>query len=292
MMRQEIITRAELYGGAIRDFLISHGPIVLIVLVVLLIGKLLIGSLNIQIAKSLKDKARFDALRSFLERNNINTFIQAWKDYLDIPGNKSYFLFSFIVNVLLMIASAKALAYNAAHPGHFIPPDPIMRWLKPIDFSIPIFILEYLSVIFLFFYMTDKPAYFVKCLWSVSVLLWLRTFTIMLVRFSPSPDMIVLTDPFTQIFFGQDVKVVNDLFFSGHVGLLAFFYYIVENKYLKAFLLFTMIAVGIMLIWQQVHYTLDVLFAPLFSRLVYELITKDRLLIWLRQQYTRLSKVT
>jgi hypothetical protein len=289
-MQQEIITRAGLYGEAIRDFLISHGPILMIVLVVLLVGKLLIGRINIRVARSLKDNARYQALRAFLEKNNTETFLQAWRAYFDVPGNKSFFAFSFIANTILLIASAKVLAYNASHPGHFIPPDPLMRWLQPIDLSVPIFILEYLAIIFLFFYMTDKPGYFIKCLWSVSVLLWLRTITVMLIRFSPSPDMIVLTDPFTQFFFGEDVKVTNDLFFSGHVGLLAFFYFIVENKYLKAFLLFTIIAVGFMLIWQQVHYTLDVLFAPVFSKLVFELVTKDRLKFWFLERFARLSK--
>lgn len=291
-MQQEIITRAELYGDAIRDFLISHGPVLVIVLIVLLVGKLLVGRINIRVAKSLKDNIRYQALRAFLERNNTETFLAAWSAYFKEPGNKSYFLFSFIVNAMLMIASAKVLAYNASHPGHYIPPDPLMSWLQPVDFSIPIFILEYLSVIFLFYYMTDKPGYFVKCLWSVSVLLWLRTFTVMLIRFSPSPEMIVLTDPFTQFFFGEDVKVTNDLFFSGHVGLLAFFYFIVENRYLKAFLLFCIITVGFMLIWQQVHYSLDVMFAPLFSKLVYELITKDRLKSWFLERYGRLGRAT
>jgi hypothetical protein len=289
-MHTEIITRAELYGDAIRDFLISHGPILVIVLLVLLVGKLLIGRINISIAKSLKDSTRYQALRVFLERNNAETFLESWRAYFRVPGNKSFFVFSFIANVLLMIACAKVLAYNASHPGHFIPPDPLMRWLQPVDFSVPIFVLEYLSIIFLIFYMSDKPGYFIKCLWSVCVLLWLRTFMILVTRFSPSPDMIVLKDPFTQFFFGENVQVTNDLFFSGHVGLLAFFYLIVDNKYLKAFLLFTMVAVGFMLIWQQVHYTLDVLFAPLFSKLIFELVTKDRLKTWFFERYSHLIK--
>lgn len=284
-MQQETITLAGLYGDAVKDFLISHGPILMIVLVVLLVGKLLVGRINIQLARSLRDNLRHEKLRAFLERNNADTFLAAWRTYLKTPGNKSYFVFSFFANVILMIASAKVLAYNASHPGHFIPPDPIMDWLQPVDLSKPIFILEYLAIIFLFFYMTDKPGYFVKCLWSVSVLLWLRLFTVLLVRFSPSPDMILLTDPFTQFFYGDDVNVTNDLFFSGHVGLLAFFFLIVENKYLKSYLLFTMVAVGFMLIWQQVHYTLDVLFAPAFSKLVFELVTKDRLRMWFLERY-------
>ncbi len=288
-MQEELVNRFYIYWEALRDFLISHGPILVIVLVVLVVGKLVVGRLNINIAHLLKDRPRLQQLRAFLERNNTETFLLAWRTYFNVPGNKSYFAFSFVANALLMIASAKVLAYNASHPGHFIPPDPLMRWLEPRDFSVPIFVLEYLAVIFLFFYMTDKPAYFVKCLWSVSVLLWLRTFTVLLVRFSPSPEMIVLKDPFTQFFFGDGVMVTNDLFFSGHVGLLTFFFYIVENRYLKTFLLFTIVSVGLMLIWQQVHYTLDVMFAPIFSRLVYELVTKDRLKLWLQQKYHEFS---
>jgi PAP2 superfamily C-terminal len=281
----EIIT----YADILKDFAFRYGLVLILALVVLLMGKFLIGRFNFEMGRYLRKRTGYKRLVIFFENNNVYTFLSAWRDYFKEQGNKSYFAFSFAANAVLLIGSAKLLAYNATRPGGFIPPDPLMEWLVPRDFSAHIFVLEYMSVIMLIFYMTDKPYLFVKALWSVSILMWIRTFTVIFMPLSPSPDMIFLKDPFAQYFFGDGVQVTNDLFFSGHVGLLAFFFFIVENKYLRLFLLVTTLLVGLMLVWQQVHYTTDVVFAPLFSKLVYELVTKERAKFWLMEKYQQFS---
>lgn len=281
----EIIT----YADILKDFASKYGLVLILAVLVLLIGKFLIGRFNFEMVRFLRNRTGYKRLVTFFENNNVYTFLSAWKEYFRTQGNKSYFAFSFIANAVLLIGSAKLLAYNASRPGGFIPPDPLMEWLVPRDFSAPIFVLEYMSIIMLIFYMTDKPYLFVKALWSVSFLMWIRTFTVIFMPLSPSPDMIFLKDPFAQYFFGDGVQVTNDLFFSGHVGLLAFFFFVVENRYLRLFLLVTTLLVGLMLVWQQVHYTTDVVFAPLFSKLVYELVTRERAKFWLMEKYQQFS---
>jgi hypothetical protein len=127
-------------------------------------------------------------------------------------------------------------------------------------------------VILILFHVIDRPAYFIKCAWGFVALQVVRCVFIKLIPLSPPSDMIFLTDPFTQLFFGENIQVSNDLFFSGHVSLLALFFFAAQNKYIKIYLFFASLFVGIMLVWQHVHYSYDVLFAPIASYFIYKLV--------------------
>lgn len=257
----------------LRELALTYGPLLIILLIVMLVGKLVLGKLNKDLSVILKERKKHLDLARFLAKNNIQTFTEAWKQYLNIQGNKSFFAFSFLGCTVLMIASAKYLVYNAANSGQVLY-DPFMELLPPFDFSRYIFILEYLCVIITVFYISDKPAAFVRAIWTVTALFWLRSLTVTIIPLSPPSEMIFLVDPFAQYFFGEGNAVTNDLFFSGHVSLLMLFYFMVENRWLKGFILVSTIAVGLMLIWQRVHYTGDVLFAPVVTyalvKLIYE----------------------
>ena len=58
---------------------------------------------------------------------------------------------------------------------------------------------------------------------------------------------------------------MNDLFFSGHVADLTTFYLLCRSLRLKRYILFCIIVVATMLVWQRVHYTIDVMMAPAFA---------------------------
>jgi len=253
---------------------VEYGPALLIALACLVIGKLLIGRVNLKWSNSYKNKGKKHRWSEFLAQNNSQRFIQTWKDYLAIPGNKQYFLISLTVSLTLCLMSAKFIAYNSGAIGNILY-DPIMAYFKPVDLSIPIFIVEYIAMIAIIFHVTDKPAYFTRCIWAVAVLMIIRSFCIYFIPLNPPHDMIFLKDPLTQFFFGDGVQVANDLFFSGHVSMVAFFYFIAVNRYVKLYLFLSTIAVAVMLVWQHVHYSYDVLFAPLVSYAVYKIIVQD-----------------
>jgi membrane-associated phospholipid phosphatase len=82
--------------------------------------------------------------------------------------------------------------------------------------------------------------------------------------------MILLNDPFVQ-FFGSGDVLTKDLFFSGHTATLFLLFLISEKKYLKIIFLLCTILVGIAVLLQHVHYTIDVLAAPFFAYASYKL---------------------
>jgi hypothetical protein len=288
-MNKSFLTSISLDVELLQQLAMQYGPMLLLVIVVLAVGKLLVGKLNIEVAQLLKGRPAWKWLQSFLLRNNASTFVGAWRDYFSVPGNKSLFGFSFVVGAALMIASARFLTYNAQRPGVVLN-DFVMQLLPLRDFSNWIFILEYLCVIVIVFYLADKPAAFVRGVWSVAALFWLRIVTIVLIPLSPPADMIFLVDPFTTLFFGEGHQVVNDLFFSGHISLLALFFFMSDNRYIRIFLASATMVIGLMLVAQRVHYTMDVIMAPLFSLMVYKLIFEGKILVWLADLRTRYGR--
>jgi len=288
-MNKSFLTSISLDVELLQQLAMQYGPMLLLVIIVLAVGKLVVGKLNIEVAQLLKGRPAWKWLQSFLLRNNASTFVGAWRDYFSVPGNKSLFGFSFVAGAALMIASARFLTYNAQRPGVVLN-DLVMQLLPLRDFSNWIFILEYLCVIVIVFYLADKPAAFVRGVWSVAALFWLRIVTIVLIPLSPPAEMIFLVDPFTTLFFGEGHQVVNDLFFSGHISLLALFFFMADSRYIRIFLALVTMVIGLMLVAQRVHYTMDVIMAPLFSLLVYKLVFEGRILVWmtdLRARYGR-----
>jgi len=90
---------------------------------------------------------------------------------------------------------------------------------------------------------------------------------------------IPLRDPFLTVFaYGKEVYV-KDLFFSGHVSTLCILFLVEERKIIRQVILILTLIVAVLLAWQRVHYTLDVLAAPIVSWLVFRFFT------WFNQHF-------
>jgi hypothetical protein len=152
--------------------------------------------------------------------------------------------------------------------------DPFFSFFKPINFSVPIFFCTYAGIFTFLYYVIPQPKFFYFALRAFVLVFAFRLGFILLIPLQPSPDMIDLKDPFTDNVIGFHGQVCNDLFFSGHVADLAFFAISCFNTRLRRFLIFLTISAAVMLVWQKVHYTADVLAAPVFSFFVYTIVLK------------------
>lgn len=271
-------------------FIVEYGPAILIALIFLIIGKVFFGKIRLQWSKLYDRKGISTTWSRFLSRNNHIKFRDVWKDYFSDKANRVYFITSLVVGLTLCLMSAKLIAHNADTAGKLLE-DPIMMMFSPMNWSPAIFALEYFALVAMVFYVSDQPGYFIKCLWGVTVLQIVRSISIILVPLAPPVDMIFLVDPFTQFFFGENVQVSNDLFFSGHVSLLALFYFAAQNKYMKIYLFIATFLVGLFLIWQHVHYSYDVLFAPLASFAIYKLVIANNWSEQLTDKYRSILEV-
>lgn len=145
--------------------------------------------------------------------------------------------------------------------------DPFYHLLKPADLSILIFSITYGSIL-LYTVMNFKTHGFaLRAFVCYAFLLLLRIPSLTLLPLKVHPELIYLKDPFLNELVYPS-RITNDLFFSGHVGLMCIFFLISRNR--MVFLVLGII-VGISLIIQRVHYSIDVLAAIPFGWLAVKL---------------------
>lgn len=147
-------------------------------------------------------------------------------------------------------------------PGYQIN-DLILNLLPPHNFSAPIFILEYVTLLLVVIFLLPYPDRFVKGLQMAAIVLLARTMSVYCFALEPPKDMIVLYDPLASFFLHtKDIIVTKDLFFSGHISILALVCLVATNKYIKGWSIIATVLVAAMLLCQHVHYSLDVFCAP------------------------------
>lgn len=88
--------------------------------------------------------------------------------------------------------------------------------------------------------------------------------TISLIPLDAPLNLVHLSDPFSIIFYGSNL-ITKDLFFSGHTATLCLVGLCLENKTEKMIIFIATGILGVLLLVQHVHYTADVLAAPVFS---------------------------
>lgn len=151
--------------------------------------------------------------------------------------------------------------------------DFVLNHLPPIDFSLPIFIVEYSALLVVLFYVLPNPRLLVRGVQMFALSFVARTITIYLIPLEPPKDIILLNDPIaTFLFQTETIYVTKDLFFSGHVSAMFLFLLLVENKTFKNLIFAATITVAVMILWQHVHYTMDVVCAPLVSYVCYKFV--------------------
>lgn len=84
-----------------------------------------------------------------------------------------------------------------------------------------------------------------------------------LVKLDPPIGLIPLVDPVGKILGYGGQLITKDLFFSGHTASLLILFLAVKIRWLKIFFLVVLLTM-IMLLWQHVHYTVDILGAFVF----------------------------
>ena len=106
---------------------------------------------------------------------------------------------------------------------------------------------------------------------SYGLMVIFRTIAMYLTPLDAPGTLLVLDDPFVQLFGKGDV-LTKDLFFSGHTGTLFLLFLLAENKTLKILFLISTIMVGSAVLLQHVHYSIDVFVAPFVAYSSYRII--------------------
>lgn len=170
--------------------------------------------------------------------------------------------------VLTVVATAVTLAllvrflgWVEERPGVVLR-DPLQVWFDPIDLSWLTFILIYAGLLVALVLFSRRPRLMITSLQAYTLLVLCRIVMMWLIPLDPPEGMILLRDPFVELFVGSEEVLTRDLFFSGHTSLPFLLFLVARDRSFRiAFLLLTL-ATGTCVILQHVHYSIDVVVAP------------------------------
>jgi hypothetical protein len=136
--------------------------------------------------------------------------------------------------------------------------------------SVAVFFLIWSSCLILVVRIYRDPMMLLVTLWAYNGVTLVRMACISLISLNPPAGLIPLSDPITNLFYGQRY-ITHDLFFSGHTTTVFLIFLCLKKKTDRIYVFFASVLLGILLLVQHVHYTIDVLAAPVFTYALYRL---------------------
>lgn len=147
--------------------------------------------------------------------------------------------------------------------------DPLLAALPSADLSVPLFLFLYAVVLLVLAGLIRHPLLFLRAAQAYVLILLLRMVTMFTLTLEPPPGLIELHDPISTLFYPGQVPFRKDLFFSGHTATIYLLFLAVPWPRWRRALLLATALVGIAVLIQHVHWTIDVLLAPPFAWLAW-----------------------
>jgi len=193
-----------------------------------------------------------------------------WQTFLRSKRYLIEFIITVLLLILIMILFPQFLQFIEGREGVVLN-DPILNLFNPVDLTWLTFAVIYLSIILFLSTILMKPFKLMLALQTYGLMVIFRAIAMYLTPLNPPNGIILLDDPFVQL-FGQGEILTKDLFFSGHTATLFLLFLLTENKKLRMIFLASTIVVGACVLFQKVHYSIDVFAAFFFTFLVFRII--------------------
>ncbi len=193
--------------------------------------------------------------------------IKIWKSELKNKKFKLSFLLTLIIISIVLFLVTQYLAYNETREGYTLK-DPILSLFKPIDVTWVTFIVMYSALPIGIISLLNQPKRLTLAMQTYIIMISMRVTSMFLLPLNPPQTILILQDPFIA-FFSTGKTFTKDLFFSGHTATMFLIYLCVTNRIVKNILLVFTISIGVLVLVQHVHYTIDVFAAPFFTYVAY-----------------------
>jgi hypothetical protein len=199
---------------------------------------------------------------------------QVWKNAMADSFFKKRLQLGLIIWIAILFAFPFFFNYIENRNGIRLN-DYIINNMPTYDLSIPTFIIIWSMFLLLLKRAIYQPELLLLFLWGFIFLSISRFISIYLVPLSPPEQLISLRDPITNIFYGKNHGfITKDLFYSGHTSTQFLMCLCFTKRSDKLLALISTILVGLFVLIQHVHYSIDVLAAPIFTYVVYLLSKK------------------
>lgn len=197
-------------------------------------------------------------------------YFARWKIFLSEPSSKYEFILTVLFLIITVYTFSRYLLFNEARPGVVLD-DPLLRYFTAVDLNPLLFFAIYSSLVIGLVAFSFNPAQLITAFQTYTLLVVFRMAAMYLVPLDPPPGCIDLEDPVVFI-MGTGQKIIKDLFFSGHTSTAFMLFQVARNKYLKAYFLLATITVGVSVILQKAHYSIDVYAGLVYSFTSYQIV--------------------
>jgi hypothetical protein len=190
---------------------------------------------------------------------------EAWQ--LKSFRNKTFVALALVAIILLLLPTF--FAFIEKREGMVLQ-DFVLDAIPAKDVSIPTFVVIWSVVLLVFYRIYQNPRLFLVVAYGFILMCIARVLTISLIPLNPPPGLIALKDPIANIAYGgKNIFITKDLFYSGHTGNMFLFFLCLQHKWDKIIALSASFMVGILVMVQHIHYTIDVLAAFIFTYFIY-----------------------
>ena len=162
--------------------------------------------------------------------------------------------------IAALLALNSFLRFNEQRPGAVLV-DPLLARLPALDLSWLLFALIYGTLALAVGSLLRQPRALLVALQAYALLAICRIGMMYTIPLEAPPGMIMLVDPFVRA-FGDGPNWAKDLFFSGHTSTTFLCALSVRSRPLRLWCFAACLSVGVLILVQHAHYTIDVLVAP------------------------------
>ncbi len=184
----------------------------------------------------------------------------SWHKAFSAPGFVRCLIGGILAGVAVVLVLPLFFNWVGGVPGRVLR-DPVLAVLGPADVSVWTFAVLYGAVFLVVASVAGMPLRVLHGLYAYVVLLLLRMLAMAIFTLEPPPGIVPLNDPFTQVFYPGAAPFQKDLFFSGHTATLVLMTLLAVNRWVKWVASACALTIGLLVLVQHVHWTVDVLAA-------------------------------
>lgn len=197
-----------------------------------------------------------------------SSIAKAWREAWGFRRFRIQAILTLIIILSFTVIFKSFFDFVESRNGTFLT-DPLLELLPPYNVSWVVFFFLYSGIIFGLYYHLNHPKTILIIFQTYVIVTLVRICTITLFPLEPPDGYLPLREPFVQLFTSGGRIISKDLFFSGHMSTILSLFFASHRKYVRTFLFFCSCMVGIMVLIQHVHYTIDVIAAVPATYVIY-----------------------
>ncbi len=151
--------------------------------------------------------------------------------------------------------------------------DYVLGFFTPIDLSLYIFIILYAATAQTILSHWNDPEVIIVAATVYVAMNIVRTATMYLLTLEPPTGIILLQDPISSLLY-PDTGFAKDLFFSGHISTIMVTVFVERNAVARWLKTMGAAVMAILLAWQHVHYSIDLVVAPVATYAVFLIVRR------------------